>query len=111
MPSGGPVSCEHCQGLAGAVQAAVEAHVEALRRDQAVDTGMEAMAAIALNLAAKLDAGPEEGAKGDPTSGWARELRATLIELGRGGEDDGDDDSWLGRLPGPGASEVRDAEN
>lgn len=62
-----------------------------------MDTSSEALAALALNLAALLD-------RGDPvmmTASWARELRATMQALTPRGSGDGDDDSWLTDLPAP----------
>jgi hypothetical protein len=88
---------------AGACAKAVTSHVEALRREQQLDTQGEALAALAVNLAKKLDVG-------EPmmmTASWARELRMTLAALSpREAADDGDDDSWLAGLP----AAVRDTE-
>lgn len=80
----------------GACEGAVTAHVEALQRESQLDTHGEALAALAVNLAQKLDGG-------EPmmmTASWARELRMTLVALGpREAADDGDDDSWVADLP------------
>lgn len=87
----------------GACEKAVKAHVTALRRESTLDTGGEALAALAVNLAKKLDVG-------EPlmmTASWARELRMTLAALGpREAAGDGDDDSWLADL----SAEVRNTE-
>jgi hypothetical protein len=79
--------------------AAVTTHIEGLRAGGQLDTAGEALAAIALTLAAQLDVA-------DPptmTASWARELRTTLGELGKG-HDDSDADSWLDGM----SAEVRD---
>ena len=86
------------------VRTAVEDHVNALRERGALDSRGEALAVLALNLAGHLD----EGKPPTMTASWAKELRATLDQLGtEGGDDDGDPDSWVDELGG-GAS-VRDA--
>jgi hypothetical protein len=88
---------------AGACEKAVKAHVRALQHESTLDTGGEALAALALNLAQRLDVG-------EPlmmTASWARELRMTLAALGpREAPNDGDDDSWLTDL----STEVRHTE-
>lgn len=76
----------------GSARDAVDAHVQALRQEQQLDTQGEALAAVAIRLADLLDAG-------EPvimTGTWARELRSTLVALApKGAAGDGDDDSWL----------------
>ena len=90
---------------------AVARHLVAIRRAQPVDTHGEALCQIALALADQIDAAP----KGTPAvSGWARELRLTLAEIGlseTGDDDELDDDeaearedeesAWLDALPAP----------
>ena len=71
-----------------AVLVAVQAAVEA-RRASGLDEIGEARAALAVNLAATLDAGA-----GMAAAAVARELRATLTELAPTEEDGGDDDPF-----------------
>lgn len=89
----------------GPNEAAVEKHVEALRREQQLDTEGEVLAALALKLGELLDGGEPV----TMTVAWARELRLALAALAPGGRgddgDDGADDSWLADLPSP----LRDA--
>lgn len=78
------------------VRTAVQDHIEALRREGGLDTKDEALAALALNLAALLDAGEPP----TMTASWARELRATLVLLQPEASGDSDPDSWLDNLGG-----------
>lgn len=89
MPSRKPATASNVK--------AVAAFVDSLRREQSIDTHGEALAALALTLAAKLDAG-------EPvmmTASWARELRQTLAALTVKVGDDSDDDDWASSLPAP----------
>jgi hypothetical protein len=74
--------------------------VDSLRREQQLDTHGEALAALALTIAAKLD----EGEPVMMTSAWARELRQTLALLMPARGVDDDDDDWTSAL----SAEVRD---
>lgn len=85
----------------GPVETAVQGHISSLRDAGLMDTAGEALAALALNLAARLDAPLPEGMKGDPTASWSRELRATLLALAPKEAPGGDDDSWVAGLPAP----------
>lgn len=79
------------------IRTAVQDHIEALGRDGVLDTQDVALAALALNLAALLDAGEPA----TMTASWARELRATLVMLRpEAGDGDGDPDAWLDSLGG-----------
>lgn len=87
------------------VRTAVQDHVDALRSDGHLDTQGEALASIALALAAQIDAGDPPAS----TAPCAKELRAVLAQLEpEGDDDDGDPDGWLDTLGG-GGPEVRHA--
>ena len=83
-----PVAPTDMPDALGPVLIAVWAAVEA-RRKAGLDEIGEARAALALNLAATLDAGA-----GMAAAAVARELRATLTELAPTEEDGGDDDPF-----------------
>lgn len=86
-----------------AVHDSVARAIEALRSDGALDSTKEALAEVALNLAAALD----EGA-GMATAAVARELRATLSAMS---EVDGDsDDDGFAELTAFLSAPVRDSE-
>lgn len=79
------------------VRTAVQDHIDALRDKDLLGTQGEALAALALNLAAQLDVGEPA----TMTASWARELRVTLQLLQpEEGADDSDPDAWLDHLDG-----------